>query len=112
MQYADMYGYTLPKAMEKELSGDAKNAAVFTLGFKLKPYETVAKLIKSACAGIGTDELLLTCCIIRFQSIMPQVNIAHMELFGKSVQDRIRSEVRGNYKDLLLALMNKVFPEG
>lgn len=109
--YADKYGYTLVKAMEKELSGDAQKAAIFTVNMKLKPFEAIAKVIKSACAGIGTDELLLTCCIIRYQHTMGHVNLAHMELFGKSIHDRIRHECGGNYKDLLLALVNKVFPE-
>jgi len=109
--YADKYGYTLVKAMEKELSGDAQKAAIFTVNMKLKPYEAIAKIIKSACAGMGTDELLLSSCVIRYQHTMGHVNMAHMELFGKSIHDRIRHECGGNYKDLLLALVNKVFPE-
>lgn len=32
---------------------------------------------KSACAGIGTDVLLLTCCVIRYQDVIAhQVNFA------------------------------------
>jgi hypothetical protein len=108
--YADKYGYTLIKAMEKELRGNAERAAIFTLKMRFKPYEAIAELIKSACAGIGTDELLLTCCVIRYQDIMGRVNFAHEELFGKSVHDRIRSECGGNYKQLLLALMEKSCP--
>mmetsp|Transcript_766 Transcript_766/g.895 ORF Transcript_766/g.895 Transcript_766/m.895 type:complete len:81 (-) Transcript_766:71-313(-) len=78
---------------------------------KLKPYEAIAGLIKAACAGIGTDELLLTCCIIRYQDVMGHVNFAHEELYGKSIQDRVKDECGGNYKDLLLALINKACPE-
>jgi len=65
--YADKYGYTLFKALEKELKGNTRDATLHMLGMKLKPYETIAKLVKSACAGIGTDEELLTCCIVRYQ---------------------------------------------
>ena len=53
--YADKYGYTLLKALEKELSGNVKHASLHMLGMKLKPAETIAQLIKAACAGIGTD---------------------------------------------------------
>eukprot|EP00557_Chaetoceros_sp_GSL56_P004095 CAMPEP_0176487882 /NCGR_PEP_ID=MMETSP0200_2-20121128/6389_1 /TAXON_ID=947934 /ORGANISM="Chaetoceros sp., Strain GSL56" /LENGTH=341 /DNA_ID=CAMNT_0017884781 /DNA_START=141 /DNA_END=1162 /DNA_ORIENTATION=+ len=109
--YADKYGYTLIKAMEKELGGNAEKAAIFTIKMRFKPYEAIAETIKLACAGMGTDELLLTCCIIRYQDLMAHVNFAHEELFGKSVHDRIRSECGGNYKQLLLALMHKVCPE-
>uniref|UniRef100_A0A7S1Y2C7 Annexin n=1 Tax=Grammatophora oceanica TaxID=210454 RepID=A0A7S1Y2C7_9STRA len=109
--YADKYGYTLMKAMEKELGGNVRSSCLHMIGMKLKPYETVAKLIKSACAGIGTDELLLTTCVIRYQHILAQVMAAHVELFNKTVQDRVREETGGNYKSLLLMVLNTAFPE-
>jgi len=110
-QYADKYGYTIAKAMEDELSGTAEEAAIFTCHMRLKPYEAIAKLIKSACAGFGTDDLLLMCCVVRYQDIMGHVNMAHEELFGKSIQDRVKSECSGDYEDLLIALMDAVSPE-
>jgi annexin A13 len=109
--YADKYGYTLFKAMEKELSGNVRDGTLHMLGMKLKPYETVAKLIKTACAGIGTDELLLTCSIIRYQHVMKDVMTAHIELFGKTLHDRVREETGGNYKTVLLDVLNAVWPE-
>mmetsp|Transcript_23337 Transcript_23337/g.54206 ORF Transcript_23337/g.54206 Transcript_23337/m.54206 type:complete len:334 (-) Transcript_23337:97-1098(-) len=109
--YADKYGYTLEKAMEKELGGNVRESTLFLLGMKLKPFETIAHLIKKACAGFGTDEMLLTCCCIRYQHIMPQVMAAHIELFSKTVQDRIRHETSGKYESLLLAVVNKAWPE-
>lgn len=109
--YADKYGYTLLKAMEKELSGNVRMGTLHLIGMKVKPYEAVASAIKSACAGIGTDELLLTCCIIRYQNILKDVMTAHIELFGKTVHDRVREETSGNYKDVLLEILNAVWPE-
>jgi annexin A13 len=109
--YADKYGYTLLKAMEKELGGNVRDGTLHMLGMKLKPYETAAQLIKAACAGIGTDEMLLTCSIIRYQNVMKDVMGAHIELYGKSVHDRVRSECKGAYKDVLLAALNAVWPE-
>jgi hypothetical protein len=81
--YADKHGYTLFKCLETELRGDGEAASLFMLGMKLKPYETVAKLINEACSGMGTNELLLTCTLIRYQSIMKHVKEAHIELYGK-----------------------------
>ena len=83
LDYAEKYGYTLFKALEKELRGDSEEASLFLLGMKLKPYETVATLIKDACAGVGTNELLLTTTLIRYQGIMDKVNEAHLELYSK-----------------------------
>ena len=81
--YADKYGYTLEKAMEKELGGKARDGLLFTMGMKTKPYETAAKLIKTACAGIGTNEMLLLTSIIRYQHVMKLVMAAHIELYSK-----------------------------
>jgi annexin A13 len=78
---------------------------------KLRPGEAAARLIKSACAGIGTDELLLTCTVIRYQGIMGLVQSSHIELFGKTVHERIRSEVGGKYKEMLLQVVNTAWPE-
>ena len=110
-EYADKYGYTLMKAMEKELGGEVQRACLHMLGMKLKPYETMAKLIKEACAGFGTDELLLACTIIRCQAILGQVQSAHIELYGKTIHDRVRKEVGGKFKTLLLQVLNATWPE-
>jgi predicted Rdx family selenoprotein len=113
--YSDKFGYSLQKALEQELGGlmesGCKQATVHMIGMKLKPYETIAELIKSACAGIGTDELLLTCCLIRYQGVMQEVMSAHIELFGQSVHERVRKETGGKYKALLLQILNTVWPE-
>jgi len=106
-QYSTRYGYTLQKALEKELSGDAKYGASFALGMRLYPFDTIAKLIKSTCAGFGTDEKGLSRCIVRYQTELPLVMEAHERLFHKTLQDRIESEVSGKYKDLLLMICNK-----
>lgn len=56
--YSDKYGYTLIKAMEKELSGNVRDATLHLIGMKTKPFEASAAMIKTACKGIGTDELV------------------------------------------------------
>ena len=97
--------------MEKELGGKAREGLLFTLGMKLKPYETIAGLIKQACAGMGTNEMLLLTAIIRYQNIMRHVMAAHIELYSKTIHDRVREETSGKFKDLLLAVLNAVWDE-
>ena len=109
--YAEKYGYTLSKAMEKELSGEVKLATVHLVNMKLKPFHALAQLVKDACAGIGTNELLLSCTLIRVQSVLADVQTAHIEMFGKTIHERVRSEVGGKYKELLLQVLNTVWPE-
>ena len=113
--YAEKYGYTIAKAIEKELGGmgekNLRRAALFEIGMKLKPHETMSRLIDQACRGFGTDELLLTTSLIRFQTHMANVNTAHIDEFGKTIHERIREEVSGKYKALLLQVVNTVWPE-
>ena len=62
-------------------------------------------------SAIIPDELLLTCCLIRYQGVMTQVMGAHIELYGKTIHERVRSEVGGKYKTLLLQVLNVAWPE-
>jgi Annexin len=104
--YAEKHGYTIPKVLENEMGGQLRGAALHLVGMKLKPYETIAGLIEKACAKkLGTNELLLTCTLIRYQRVLPQVDTAHIEAYGKSIKDRVQSEVGGLYRKLLLEIL-------
>mmetsp|Transcript_7781 Transcript_7781/g.16218 ORF Transcript_7781/g.16218 Transcript_7781/m.16218 type:complete len:331 (-) Transcript_7781:83-1075(-) len=108
--YVEKNNVNLERALEKELSGKAKKAAIYELGMKLSPYETVAELIKQTCAGMGTDELGLSCAILRYQTILPHVMIEHTNMYSKTIQDRVQEETSGYYKDLLLEMIHVVWP--
>ncbi len=56
--YSDKYGYTLTKAMEKEINGNVGDATVHLIDTKMNPYAAAAAMIKAACRGLGTDELV------------------------------------------------------
>jgi annexin A7/11 len=105
LHYADKYGLTLLKALETEMPGDTGEAALFMLKMKIKPYEAVAELIDDALRGVGTKELLLTCTLIRYQCIMKQVAAAHLELYGSSIEDRIKSETKRDFEKILLEIV-------
>lgn len=101
IEYAEETGFTLSKALEHELKGDTEAAASFLIGIKTKPYEEVAKVINKACSGVGTNEALLQATLIRYQGILDEVKVAHVDMFGKTIGDRIESETRGGYESLL-----------
>jgi hypothetical protein len=42
---------------------------------------------------------------------MSHVMTAHIELYGKTIHDRVRSEAGGKYKDLLLKILDTAWPE-
>lgn len=82
--YQEQYGMSLEKAIDKGLlGGKAKEGLGILVGMKLDPYETMARLFKKACAGIGTNDFLLTTCVVRYQTVLKRVMAAHFDLFNK-----------------------------
>mmetsp|Transcript_39246 Transcript_39246/g.57731 ORF Transcript_39246/g.57731 Transcript_39246/m.57731 type:complete len:331 (-) Transcript_39246:219-1211(-) len=103
--YIQKHGWSLQRALDGEFNGDVEDAVQHAVGMKIDPYYTVAKLIKKSCAGFGTDELLLTCTIVRYQKIMKEVNEAHVTMFDRSISDRIKDECSRKYEDLLVGVV-------
>lgn len=58
---ADKHGITLVKMLAEELSGISKEAALFMIGMKIKPYEEIAKLIEKAVRAIIIQVQLFVC---------------------------------------------------
>jgi hypothetical protein len=104
LAYAEKHDVTLFKVLDDELGGKTRDATRYMLGMKMKPYETVAKLINKACKGFGTNELLLSTTIIRYQICLAQVMVAYTELYGETLQALIKKEVGGDYERLLVEL--------
>lgn len=102
--YADKHDVTLFKIMEDELKGHCRDATLYLVGMKIKPYATVAKLIKRACEGGGTNELLLSSTIIRYQMCLKEVMAAYEELYGKTLPELLKGEIGGDYRVLLKEL--------
>jgi Annexin len=105
LAYADEHGVTLLHSLHSELTGYAQDAAEFLVGMKIKPYEEVAKLIAKASKGIGTNETLLSATLIRYQMILKDVLLAHIDLYGKSLADRVREETGRDYEAVLLEIL-------
>lgn len=57
-----------------------------------------------ACAGAGTNELLLTTTLIRNQMVLKDVMPVHIELYGKTIEDRVKEETKRDYEKLLLKI--------
>ena len=108
LAYADKHDVTLFKVMETELGGKTRDATLFLLGMKIKPYATVAKLIKTACKGVGTNEMLLSATLIRYQICLKEVMVAYQELYGQSLKEMLKSEIGGDFRRLLTELCDAI----
>jgi len=104
-KYQEKYECTMHKALDKELGGRLEDATQYLLGIKTNPAEEAAKIIKKACRGWGTNDFLLSSCIIRYQHILPAVAEAHESLFEKTLYERVDSETDGNYGQLLCKIV-------
>lgn len=104
-KYNEKYGKSMFRALDKEFTGIMDEATFYLLGIKTNPADHAATLIKKACAGWGTNEFLLTTCLLRFQKILPEVAEAHENLFGKSLYERVDSETDGDYGQMLCKLV-------
>ena len=109
--YVERHGFTLWKALELEVKTGVRSAAVFNVSMRLRPHITIAILINEACKGIGTDILLVTACIIRYQNILPRIMEAYIGWFGETIQDLMKRELKGpfkkNYLQLILNLLDR-----
>ena len=88
------------------MAGVSERAMMSLLGMKLNQYEQVAKMIRDACALFGTNELLLTSYLVRYQGILDKVNDAHVEMYKKSLKDRVKGEAGGDYEEFLVAILD------
>jgi hypothetical protein len=111
LAYVNKYDVSLEYALKKELRGKVEDAAVYHLSMKLNPFKTMAEHIKSTCSGVGTDELGLSCAIVRFQNVLPNVMIEHNAEYGKTLQERLMDETGGDYQNLLLEITRAAWPD-
>mmetsp|Transcript_269 Transcript_269/g.400 ORF Transcript_269/g.400 Transcript_269/m.400 type:complete len:329 (+) Transcript_269:60-1046(+) len=105
--YQAKYEKTLEEVLDTELGGELEKAARFALGFKVDPARQVAKLIKLSARGLGTDELLLTCTIIRYRKFLKDAQEKYQELYGQTLSEVVSEEVGGKFQTLLLKVVEK-----
>ena len=108
LAYADEHGITVLHMLQKELKGYTEDAAEFVMGMKIKPFEEIAKLIQKASKGIGTNEKLLSASLVRYQFVLKDVLLAHVELYGKTLTDRVKEETGRDYEAVLLEVLAAV----
>jgi len=44
--------------------------------------------------------------LIRYQRLLKEVNAAHQEEYGKSLEDRVESETGGDYRKILKKILS------
>ncbi|KAJ8520769.1 hypothetical protein ON010_g17906 [Phytophthora cinnamomi] len=105
--YSKKYKKTsIVKAIKGEFKGDAQAALLFHVRMLFEPFELLAGLFESTMKGLGTDEYGLSAAVVRYHVLLPEVKAAYKKLYGKELAQRIRGDTSGDYRALLLAIVD------
>ena len=107
-EYHRLYGNSLMKAIESEFSGDIKKLIKTVFYANISPSEYFATRIREAVKGLGTNEKILNRVIVTRNEIdIPIIKQYYKLLYGKDMVEDIKNDVSGDYRNLLIALLNK-----
>ena len=96
---------TILQAVEKEFSGDCKEALIGIIYAMLSPAEYFAKKVYKAVKGLGTDNTtLIRILITRDEKDMPQIKQFFKQLYKKDMLEAVKDDTSGNYQKILIEL--------
>ncbi|CAJ0962235.1 unnamed protein product, partial [Mesorhabditis belari] len=102
--YFQQFDVELDKAIDKKLSGDLEKLILALID---TPLEYDLKQIKDAMKGFGTDEnTLIEILCTRTPEQMVHINSGFHTLFKKDLAKEIAGDTSGDFKKLLVALVN------
>ncbi|ORX83030.1 Annexin [Anaeromyces robustus] len=107
--YQQKHGHTFEKAISKEFSGDIKKALTNLVSSIRNKAEYIATLFEKSMKGIGTDDDMLIRLTVRHRApnVIGPIKAAYQTKYGKSLAKRIKGETSGNYRKLLLTLIQE-----
>ncbi len=106
--YQNTTGTPLLKAIDSEFSGDIKKLLKTVVHYITNPSEYFATRIRESVKGLGTnDKKLIRCIISRLEIDMPQIKADYTRLFGKDMVNDVRGDTSGDYRRLLIGLLNQ-----
>ncbi|PFH48119.1 hypothetical protein AMATHDRAFT_6104 [Amanita thiersii Skay4041] len=105
---------SLSKVIKKETSGHLRDALLYILhGIKERQNPAQwrdAKRLEKTMAGLGTKNELLVFRLLRAQwnnENLQLVKSSYLRRYSKALDDRIKGEVSGAYRDLMMALASR-----
>ena len=107
-EYHKLSGHTILQAIDKEFHGDSKKTLRTIVYATLSPSEYFATRVNDAVKGLGTkDHLLIRVLVSRSEIDMPQIKQYYKQLFGKDMVADIKSDISGEYQNLMVQLVNR-----
>ncbi|GBM57915.1 Annexin A11 [Araneus ventricosus] len=99
--FKQLYGKDLIDDLKSELTGNFEKVI---LGLMMPTHDYLASELKKAIRGLGTDEAVLVeiLCTRTNQEIW-SINEAYQRLFGKSLEEDIKSDTSGHFQRLMVS---------
>ena len=105
--YQKQRGKNLLDVVDSEFSGDVKTLLKTVLHSHINPADYYAHRIYKACKGMGTnDKVLIRSLVVMDEVYLPEIKKIYQTKFGMTLRDQIADECSGDYKSMLLALVD------
>uniref|UniRef100_F6W0Q1 Annexin n=1 Tax=Monodelphis domestica TaxID=13616 RepID=F6W0Q1_MONDO len=109
-KYKDIFGKDLEKVMESELRGYFRRVSLALLDL---PHELCARELRRATKGIGTNEaVLVEILCTRSNKEIEEIKTVYQTLFGNSLESDVIDDTSGDFKKILLSLLQASRDEG
>ncbi|KAK5970111.1 Annexin [Trichostrongylus colubriformis] len=101
-----MSGYSIEKTIDREFSGDMKNLLLALVMVSQSKPKFFAHQIHNAIKGLGVrDKDLIRVLVSRSEVDLATIQMEYERLFKKSLEQVIREECKGAYRDALLSIV-------
>jgi annexin A7/11 len=105
--YTKQRGKNLLEVVDSEFSGDVRVLLKTILHSHINPADYYATRIYKACKGWGTnDGILVRSLVVMDEVYLGEIKKIYQSKFGMTLRDQINDEVSGDYKNMLLALVD------
>jgi len=106
-KYEELAGRSMEEAIRSECSGSLKEGYLAILESCRSKPRYFARRMNDCMAGLGTDDSdLIRIIVTRSEIDMKDIMEAYEEMYGKTLPDALESECSGDYKRLLLSIVN------
>uniref|UniRef100_A0A1I7TMH8 Annexin n=1 Tax=Caenorhabditis tropicalis TaxID=1561998 RepID=A0A1I7TMH8_9PELO len=106
-EYQKVSNHSIEKAIEAEFSGDVRDGLLAVIAVVRNRPAYFAKLLHDSMKGLGTrDNDLIRLCVTRAEYDMADIRNMFQQLYRTSLENMIKGDCSGAYKEGLIALVN------
>ncbi|PAV56550.1 hypothetical protein WR25_23851 [Diploscapter pachys] len=110
-EYQKVTNHPIERAIESEFSGDIRDGLMAVVMVARNRPGYFAKMLYDSMKGFGTrDTDLIRVCVTRAEYEMADIRVAFQQMYKTSLENTIKGDCSGSYKDGLIALVRGNVP--